>query len=42
MRAAGISLKAIADHLNAEGHTTRTGCAWSAVQVMRALNRARG
>jgi DNA invertase Pin-like site-specific DNA recombinase len=40
MRAAGVSLRAIADHLNAEGHTTRTGAAWSAVQVMRALDRS--
>jgi DNA invertase Pin-like site-specific DNA recombinase len=40
MRVAGDSLGAIAKHLNAEGYVTRTGSAWSAVQVMRVLKRA--
>jgi hypothetical protein len=40
MRAAGQSLGAIAKHLNVDGYVTRTGASWSAVQVMRVLNRA--
>jgi DNA invertase Pin-like site-specific DNA recombinase len=32
-------LKAIADALNAEGHTTRRGKPWSQVQVKRVLGR---
>jgi DNA invertase Pin-like site-specific DNA recombinase len=40
MRADGLSLQAVADKLNAEGHTTRTGAAWSPVQVKRVLDRA--
>jgi DNA invertase Pin-like site-specific DNA recombinase len=40
MRAAGQSLGAIAKHLNADGYVTRTGATWSAVQVMRVLDRA--
>jgi len=39
MRSQGLSLQAIADHLNAEGYVTRKGAAWSATQVMRILNR---
>lgn len=39
MKASGMSLKAIADQLNADGHTTRTEAKWSAVQVMRTLKR---
>jgi DNA-binding CsgD family transcriptional regulator len=35
----GMSLQAIADRLNAEGHTTRTGKPWNKVQVMRLLGR---
>jgi DNA invertase Pin-like site-specific DNA recombinase len=37
---AGKTLQAIADALNAEGHTTRRGAAWTPVQVMRLLRRA--
>jgi DNA invertase Pin-like site-specific DNA recombinase len=37
MRAEGLSLRRIAGRLNAEGHTTRRGKAWNAVQVSRAL-----
>lgn len=33
-------LRAIADALNRDGFTTRTGAAWSAVQVLRVLDRA--
>jgi len=39
-RDSGQSLRQIADALNAEGHTTRTGKAWNAVQVSRVLDRA--
>jgi DNA-binding CsgD family transcriptional regulator len=39
-RSEGKSLKAIAESLNAAGETTRTGCAWSAKQVQRVLERA--
>ena len=42
MRAAGSSLRAVADHLNAEGHETREGCPWNKGQVKRVLDRARG
>jgi DNA invertase Pin-like site-specific DNA recombinase len=41
LRAEGLSLAAVAERLNAEGHTTSRGAAWSAVQVKRALDRAR-
>lgn len=40
MRSAGRTLREVANHLNADGHATRTGAAWSPVQVMRALKRA--
>jgi DNA invertase Pin-like site-specific DNA recombinase len=40
LRAKGEPLQAIADRLNAEGHTTRRGKAWNAVQVARVLERA--
>lgn len=40
LRDAGNSLRQIADALNAEGHTTRTGKEWNAVQVSRVLDRA--
>lgn len=36
----GLSLRAIADRLNEQGNSTRTGAAWTAVQVMRTLDRA--
>jgi DNA invertase Pin-like site-specific DNA recombinase len=39
LRAEGLSLRAIADRLNAEGHTTRRGAAWNPVQVARVLER---
>jgi DNA invertase Pin-like site-specific DNA recombinase len=41
-RAGGASLRAIANRLNAEGHTTRTGTKWTATQVMRVLGRESG
>ena len=40
MREAGASLREIAETLNTQGHTTRRGKAWTAVQVMRILARA--
>ena len=36
----GKSLRAIADALNADGHTTRRGVAWNQVQVKRVLDRS--
>ena len=39
-RAEGMTLEAIAARLNAEGHTTRRGRPWNAVQVARVLERA--
>jgi DNA invertase Pin-like site-specific DNA recombinase len=39
LRAAGLSLQAIADHLNAECYVTRKGGEWSRVQVKRVLDR---
>jgi hypothetical protein len=39
-RAQGMALQAIADKLNAKGHTTRRGKPWNAVQVARVLDRA--
>jgi DNA invertase Pin-like site-specific DNA recombinase len=39
-KAEGLSLRAVATRLNKQGHTTRTGKPWNAVQVMRVLNRA--
>ncbi len=36
-RASGMSLQAIADKLNTEGHTTRRGKPWNPVQVSRVL-----
>jgi len=35
-----MTLAAIADKLNAEGHTTRRGRPWNPVQVARVLERA--
>ena len=40
LRGKGLSLKAIAGELNGQGHTTRRGKPWNAVQVMRVLDRA--
>jgi DNA invertase Pin-like site-specific DNA recombinase len=39
-KAAGWSQQAIAEELNRQGHTTRRGCPWNAVQVGRVLARA--
>lgn len=39
LREGGASLGSIAEHLNNEGHTTRTGAAWSKSQVKRLLDR---
>jgi DNA invertase Pin-like site-specific DNA recombinase len=39
MRAEGLSLRAIAERLNSEGHTLRGGGRWNAVQVSRVLQR---
>ena len=36
-----LSLRAIADRLNADGQQTRRKAAWSAMQVKRVLDRAR-
>jgi hypothetical protein len=38
---AGLSLRAIADHLNEIGHTTQNGKLWNASQVMRVGRRIR-
>jgi len=38
--AAGASLQAIANELNAQGHTTRRGRPWNPMQVLRVLWRA--
>lgn len=40
MRAEGLTLAGIAEKLTAEGHTTRRGKPWNAVQVSRVLDRA--
>ncbi len=39
LRAGGLSLRAIAGQLNADGHTTRRGKAWNQVQVRRVMGR---
>jgi DNA invertase Pin-like site-specific DNA recombinase len=39
LRATGMTLQAIADRFNSEGMKTRKGARWSAVQVMRVLER---
>ena len=39
LRADGLSLRLIADRLNADGHTTRSGRPWNPVQVGRVLAR---
>ena len=40
MRAEGLTLQAIAERLNTDGHTTRRGRPWNPVQVARVLERA--
>lgn len=40
LHAQGTTLQAIADELNAQGHTTRRGKPWGPMQVMRLLRRA--
>jgi hypothetical protein len=40
LKTEGLSLREIAARLNAEGHTTRRGKPWNAVQVSRVLDRA--
>ena len=40
MRAQETSLRGIAEALNRDGYTTRTGARWSAVQVLRVIDRA--
>ncbi len=40
MKNEGRSLRAMAEQLNAEGHTTRRGRPWNQVQVARVLERA--
>jgi DNA invertase Pin-like site-specific DNA recombinase len=42
LRGEGLSLQAIANLLNTEGHTTRRGMPWNPVQVGRVLERAVG
>jgi DNA invertase Pin-like site-specific DNA recombinase len=42
LRAGGMSQRAIAGRLNAEGHATRRGRPWNQVQVKRVLDRAKG
>jgi lambda repressor-like predicted transcriptional regulator len=39
LRAKGLSLRAIADRLNRDGHTTRRGKPWNATQIARVLAR---
>jgi DNA invertase Pin-like site-specific DNA recombinase len=39
MRANGATLKAVCEHLNAEGYTTRQGGQWSITQLVRLLDR---
>lgn len=40
LRERGLSLREIADVLNADGHTTRRGKPWNPMQVGRVLERA--
>ena len=40
LKADGLSLQAVADKLNADGHSTRRGKPWNPVQVGRVLERA--
>src|SRR5947207_1570563 len=39
LRGKGLSLQAIANELNRQGHTTRRGRPWNRVQVARVLER---
>lgn len=39
LRSEGLTLRRIADRLTADGHATRRGCPWNAVQVKRVLDR---
>ena len=39
LRTKGLTLRAIADELNQQGHTTRRGKPWNQVQVLRVLQR---
>ncbi len=39
LRSKGLSLSEIAAELNQQGHTTRRGCPWNHVQVLRVLRR---
>jgi len=39
LSAEGLTLQRIADHLNAEGHTTKQGARFTPTQVMRVLRR---
>jgi len=41
LAACGMTSQAIADRLNADGHTTRRGKHWNRTQVSRVLNRAK-
>jgi len=38
MKQTGSTLQAIADKLNADGHTTLRGCPWNKMQVSRLLD----
>jgi hypothetical protein len=40
LREDGLSLQAIADQLNEQGHVTRRGKPWNRMQVSRVLERA--
>jgi DNA invertase Pin-like site-specific DNA recombinase len=40
LRAEGLALRAIANRLNQDGHTTRRGRPWTATQIARVLARA--
>jgi len=40
MRSKGLTLQAIADHLNVEGYVTRKGSSWNPIQVKRVLDRS--
>jgi len=42
LQSSGMSLRKIADAMNAEGHTTRNGRPWNQVQVKRVIDRAAG
>ena len=42
LRAKGLTLQAIADELNNQGHTTRRGKPWNPMQVARVLERLEG